>query len=62
MMADEVAEIAGVSKSKGYAIIRQLNSELEAQGFITIAGRVSRRYFAEKYYGYEGATVSDEPI
>ncbi|WP_373483309.1 hypothetical protein [Acetobacterium sp.] len=57
--APEVAEAMGVSTGKGYAIIRELNKELKSQGYITIAGKVSRRFFAEKYYGFEGAAESD---
>lgn len=34
-----------------YKLIRQMNEELEAKGFITIAGRVSRKYYEEKFYG-----------
>ena len=29
----------------------QMNEELEAKGFLTIAGRVSRKYYEEKFYG-----------
>lgn len=52
--ADEVAETLGVSISYAYKVVRLLNKELEAKGFITVAGRVSRRYFEEKFYGSEG--------
>ena len=52
--ADEVAETLGVSMSYAYKVVRILNKELEAKGFITVAGRVSRRYFEEKFYGSEG--------
>ena len=45
--ADEVAEALGVSMSHAYKIVRLLNNDLEAKGFITVAGRVSRRYFEE---------------
>ena len=48
--AKEVAEILDVSVTKAYKIIRQLNKELEAMGYITIAGRVPIKYFKEKYY------------
>ncbi|HCL4466794.1 TPA: transcriptional regulator [Clostridium botulinum] len=48
--AKEVAEILDVSTTKAYRIIRQLNKELEAMGYITIAGRVPIKYFKEKYY------------
>lgn len=54
MSADEVAETLGVSISHAYKIVRALNKDLESKGFITVAGRVSRRYFEEKFYGEEG--------
>lgn len=38
--AEEVAELLRISKGKSYAIIRDLNKELEQKGFITIAGKV----------------------
>ena len=51
MRADEVAEELDVSKAYAYKIIRQLNDELSAKGFITVAGRVNRQYFYERLYG-----------
>ena len=48
--AEEVAQELSVSKP--YAqLIRQLNEELKAKGFITITGRVNRQYFYERLYG-----------
>lgn len=47
---DDVKEILGVSESKAYKIIQQLNKELKGKGFIIIAGRVPIKYFKEKYY------------
>ena len=35
--ADEVAEALGVSMSHAYKIVRLLNKDLEAKGFITVA-------------------------
>lgn len=49
---EDVAVMLGVSKSKAYAIIRNLNKELSEKGFVTIAGKVSKQYFAEKFYGF----------
>lgn len=51
--AGEVAQELGVSISKpfAYKLVRQMNEELEEKGFITIAGRVSRKYYEEKFYG-----------
>ena len=31
--------------------VREMNEELKKKGFLTIPGRVSRRYFEEKFYG-----------
>ncbi len=50
MSAQEVASYLGVSESKAYKVIQKLNSELKANGYITIAGKVSRAYFEEKIY------------
>lgn len=44
----EVMQLCAVSESRAYRIMQQLNKELEAQGFITTAGRVSRKYLMEK--------------
>ena len=52
--AQEISDVLGVSKSKAYSIIRKLNEELSAKGFITVAGRVSRKFFEEKFYGVAG--------
>ena len=37
--ATEVAEIMGISRSKSYQIIRDLNKELKSMGYHTIAGK-----------------------
>ena len=51
--AKEVAEILGVSESKAYSVIRDLNKELKERGFITVQGKVSRVFFQERCYGVE---------
>ena len=48
--ADDVAQELNVSKPYAYKLIRKLNEELKAKGFITIAGRVNRQYFYERLY------------
>lgn len=55
LRAQEIAEAVGVSDGKAYAIIRGLNAELKAQGYITVAGRVPTAYFEKKYYGFKPA-------
>lgn len=51
--AQEMAEILKISKPYAYKIINRLNRELEEKNFITIPGRVSRKYFEEKFYGID---------
>ena len=48
MRVDDVAQELGVSKSYAYKLIQRLNAELREKGYLTISGRVSRRYFTEK--------------
>ncbi|MBQ4304843.1 MAG: hypothetical protein II774_10185 [Lachnospiraceae bacterium] len=43
--ADEVAAACSVSKAKAYMIIRAENEKLKEQGYLTIAGKLPRRYF-----------------
>ena len=49
--AEEVAGAMGISKPYAYKLVREMNEELKQKGFLTIPGRVSRRYFEEKFYG-----------
>lgn len=48
--AKEITELLSVSDAKAYRIIRDLNKELTEKGFMVISGRVSRRYFEERFY------------
>ena len=50
LSAHDVAEILGISKSSAYRIIKKLNGELQKAGKITVAGKISSRYFYEKIY------------
>ena len=50
MRVEEVAEEMGVSVPYAYKLICQLNKELKATGCITIAGRIDRKFFHEKFY------------
>ena len=49
--AEDVAQELNVSKPYAYKLIRHLNEELRAKGYITISGRVNRQYFYERLYG-----------
>ena len=50
LTAADVAEILNVSRSTAYRIIRRLNDELNKAGKITVAGKISARYFYENTY------------
>lgn len=49
--ATELAEILGISRAQSYKIIQKLNEQLEKDGYMTLAGKVSRVYFLERFYG-----------
>lgn len=44
-----------MSKSYAYKIVQKLNQELKEKGYLTISGRVNRKYFQGKacYRGLE---------
>lgn len=49
--ANELAEVLGVSVSKAYGYIRQMNEELQKQGFLTVRGKVPVAYVQERFFG-----------
>ena len=48
MTVEEVAVEVRVSKSKAYQIVRELNVEMQKQGYLTVAGRVNATFFHKK--------------
>ena len=44
----EAADMLGISKSHAYKIVRDLNRDMKAMGYLTIAGRINKSYFLEK--------------
>ncbi len=46
----DVMALLGVSQSKAYKIIQDLNKELKDKGYITVAGKVPKKFFLEKFY------------
>jgi hypothetical protein len=50
--AADVSEYMDISIPMAYKIIRKLNDELKAQGFITVAGKINRLYFEQKVNGF----------
>ena len=53
MNASDVANELGVSKGHAYKLIRKLNEELEASGYIVVSGKIPRAYWEKKFYGYQ---------
>ncbi len=50
--AADVSEYMDISIPMAYKIIRKLNDELKAQGFITVAGKINRLYFEQQVNGF----------
>lgn len=48
---NEVMEILGVSRAKAYKVVKELNEELAAQGYIVTAGKIPKKFLAERLYG-----------
>lgn len=53
LTAEDIVKLLKVKKGKAYEVIRQLNAQLQNQGYKVVKGRVNRRYF-EKCYFYDG--------
>ena len=53
MTAADVANELGVSKGHAYKMIRQLNEELQKNGYIVVAGKIPRAFWEKKFYGYQ---------
>ena len=51
LKATDVAEVMNVSVPYAYKLIRQMNDELKAKGYITMRGRIDSKYFYEHFYG-----------
>ncbi len=52
--AKELGEVLGVSESKAYQFIRQMNEELKSKGFLTVRGKVPTAYVQERFFGMKG--------
>ena len=54
--AKDLQELLDVSESKAYQYIRQMNTELQEKGFLTVRGRVPAAYVEKRFFG----VVTDE--
>lgn len=50
--ASELAKVMGVSNGHAYKLIREMNTELKKQGYLTIAGKLPRAYLEKCLYGF----------
>lgn len=49
LKAEDIMKILDISQASAYRIILKLNNELNENGFYTVKGRTSKKYFQEKY-------------
>lgn len=54
LTAKDVMTLLGIKESKAYAIIKTLNNELNDHGYMTVAGKVNRAYFEQRFL-YHGS-------
>ena len=40
-------------QKESYQIVREMNRELKAQGYLTVAGKCPAQYFKQKFYGFQ---------
>lgn len=59
LTAKEVAEATGVSAGKAYSMIREMNAELRAGGYLTVSGKIPIEFFRKKYFGFNEGEVYD---
>ena len=50
--ASDFAQVMGVSNGHAYKLIREMNTELKKQGYLTIAGKLPRAYLEKCLYGF----------
>ena len=53
LTVNDVIEILGVSRSQAYKVIRNMNNDLAAKGYLTVQGKVPKKYFEEQWYGFD---------
>lgn len=49
---EDVCLLLNCGKTTGYKYIKKLNKELEEKGYLTRTGRVSAKYFNERFYDF----------
>lgn len=62
MNANDVADELGVSKGHAYKLIRQLNEELAASGYLTVSGKIPRAFWEKKFYGQTARQITGKSL
>lgn len=57
LTVEDVMNICQVKQSKAYQIMKQINTEMQNEGYIVIRGRVNSKYLMKKL-----GIVSEEPV
>lgn len=58
--AKDVQELFGVSQSKAYGLIKQMNEELKASNHIVIRGKVPCAYIEKRFYGIHARNNTEQ--
>ncbi|MBQ6886066.1 MAG: hypothetical protein IJN54_00930 [Lachnospiraceae bacterium] len=57
--ATDIVEMLDVSRATAYKLIRQMNNELQASGYIILQGKVPKAYFNQKWYGLNKTQLTE---
>ena len=57
--ANDLVEMLDISKASAYKLIRQMNNELQASGYIILQGKVPRAFFNQKWYGLNNKQLTE---
>ena len=55
--AKDLSQILGVSESKSYSYIRQMNQELKEAGYLTVRGKVPVAYAQKRFFGADPGEI-----
>lgn len=57
--ATDIVEMLDVSRATAYKLIRQMNDELQASGYIILQGKVPKAYFNQKWCGLNKTQLTE---
>lgn len=56
--AEELADLLRISKSTAYVHIKQMNAELENEGYLVVRGKIPIAYVEKRFFGLKGEGVT----